>query len=134
MSRETIILVGFCVFAFLVGLRLKKYFGNRKQVEENRPINKNQRSKMAKAGQEAPRYRRHDRKKTIRLFTIFALVIMFGLLVYIIPALVRDVQRPESVDLTNLFLRVLIFLFAILIFITGYLKLAKQRKDEHKSK
>lgn len=131
MSRETIILIGFCVFAFLFGLRLKKYFGGKKQTEEEQqPIKKNQRSKMAKAGQEPNRYSRSKRKKTIRLFTIFALVIMIGLMIYMTPALVRDIQRADNVDFTNLILRMLVFGLAILIFVTGYVKLAKQKKKE----
>lgn len=130
MSRELIIWIGFCVFAFLVGIRLKKRFGKKKEEQAARPINKNQRSKMAKAEQEPQRYSRRKRTKTIRLFTTFALIIMIGLMIYMIPALVRDIQRAESVDFTNLILRMLVFGFAILIFVTGYLKLAKQKKKE----
>lgn len=130
MSRELIIWIGFCVFAFLVGIRLKKRFGKKKEEQAARSINKNQRSKMAKAEQEPQRYSRRKRTKTIRLFTTFALIIMIGLMIYMIPALVRDIQRAESVDFTNLILRMLVFGFAILIFVTGYLKLAKQKKKE----
>lgn len=131
MSRETLILVGFCVFAFLVGIRLKRYFGAKRVAGEGgRPMNKNQRSKMAKEGEEPRRYSRSKRKKTIRLFTVLALVSMLGLFVYMIPALVRDVQRVGSVDATNLVLRMIVVGLAILIFVTGYMKLVRERKGE----
>lgn len=131
MSRETYIWIAFCVFAFLVGMRLKKYFGSKKEEAEPQ-VKKNQRSKAAKtegAGQ-VPLPGRRDRSKTLRVYTILMMVVVFLLILGMIPTLLRDVQRESGVDPTNLFLRLLIFLMACLVFVLSYIKLARQRKKE----
>ncbi|WP_294143051.1 hypothetical protein [uncultured Sanguibacteroides sp.] len=135
MSKETYIWIAFCVFAFMVGMRLKKRFGKkREQEQEQVRINKNQRPKQAREEQGKAPAGRRNRKKTLRLFMILQMTLVFGLMVYIIPALLRDLTRIGSVDATNLFLRVLIFIFALLVFITSYLKLVRQGKQKDQIK
>lgn len=123
MGRDFFILIAFCVFMFMVGIRLKRRLTNRKQKSEAARINKNQRPKMA--GTEEPplvKERRLRRERRTRYFTIVLLFVLFGLMAFMIPALIRDLMQPEGLDGANLFLRCLIFVFTIYIFILGYLK------------
>lgn len=54
MDRETYIVIGMSVFAFLFGLQVKKWLAKKKLVTQQVKINKSQRSKMAKQVQEEP--------------------------------------------------------------------------------
>lgn len=138
MGRDTFILVAFCIFAFLLGLRLKQRWGEWKQKKtpEER-IRKNQRSKMA-VTEEPPevKARRIRREKRTRFFTIAQLFVLVGLMIYMIPALVKDFMMPGQVDAMNLILRCLIFVFTIYVFILGYIKIfnrkTKQTQEEEK--
>lgn len=134
MSRELYIWIAFCVFAFLLGIQLKKRFGNRREKEEKKQVYKNQRPKMAREENARSAGGGWNREKTLRVFMYLLLVVLFGMMVYMLPALVRDVMRFADVDFTNLFLRVLILAFAILVFVTGYLKLVRQRKSREEEK
>lgn len=133
MGRDTFIFVAFCVFAFLLGMRMKQRFGEwkkKKQPEEK--INKNQRSKLA--GTEEPpevKERRLRRERRVRFFTIAQLFVLGGLMIYMIPALVRDFMVPGRVDVMNIFLRCLIFIFTIYIFIIGYIKAFGNKNKEN---
>lgn len=128
MSQETFILVGLCVFMFLLGIRLKQRF-SRKKAPMSVPIRKNQRSKMA-ATEEPPlvKERRLRRERRTRYFTFVLLVVLFGLMVFMIPALVRDMNVPERVYSSNFFLRCFIFVFTIYVFVLGYIKLFSSKK------
>lgn len=130
MSRETYILIAFCVFAFLVGIRLKNRFSKKRGAAQQPQIQKNQRPKQARGELPQTAPARRDRSKTIRLFTILMMVMVLLLIFGMLPTLIRDIQRPGDVDFSNLFLRVLIFIFAILVFISSYIKLAGQRKKD----
>lgn len=131
MSRDTLILAAFCVFAFLVGMRIKQRFGMWKNRNATSPIRKNQRPKMAHA-EEPPevKARRLRREQRVRFFTIAQLFVLGGLMIYMIPALVRDMTVPGRVDGSNLFLRCLIFVFTIYIFLLGYFKVTKRKDKE----
>lgn len=123
MSRDTLILIAFCVFALLLGMRMKQRFSDWKARKNNVKVNKNQRPKMASAEEpEFVRQRRLRRERRVRVFTIAQLVVLLGLMIYMIPALTRDLMAPGHVDATNIILRCLIFLFSIYIFILGYAK------------
>ena len=78
MSRDTLILLAFCVFALLVGMRIKQRFRAWRNRNVPHPIYKNQRPKMARA-EEPPevRARRLRREQRVRFFTI-AQFICFG--------------------------------------------------------
>lgn len=133
MSKDTIIFVAFCVFALLVGMRLKQRWSEwRKNKEPEEKINKNQRSKTAQAEEPAEvRAKRLRRESRVRFFTIVQLFVLGGLMVYMIPALVRDFMIPGRVDAMNIILRCLIFIFTIYIFVLGYFKVF-HRKDKGK--
>lgn len=127
MGRDFYILIAFCVFMFMLGVRLKRRWNNRKQKTAHTRINKNQRPKMA-ASDEPPlvrekRLRRERRTRYLRLFA----VVLFGLMVFMIPALIRDLMQPEGLEISNLFLRCLIFVFTIYIFVLGYLKVFRKK-------
>lgn len=130
MSRDTFVLIAFCVFMLLAGMRLKQRFGNKKKAEEAAKINKNQRPKMAEE-EEPPlvKEKRLGREKRVRLFTMIQLVVLFGLMVFMTPSLVKDFMLPGQVDALNLFLRCLIFVFTIYIFILGYLKVFGRKRE-----
>lgn len=128
MGRDFYILIAFCVFMFMLGVRLKRRWNNRKQKAAHTRVNKNQRPKMA-ASDEPPlvRERRLRRERRTRYFTIILLFVLFGLMAFMIPALIRDLMQPEGLEISNLFLRCLIFVFTIYIFVLGYLKVFRKK-------
>lgn len=121
MSKDTLIFVAFCVFAFLVGMRMKQRWSDwkkKKQPEER--ISKNQRPKAVPADEPPEvKARRLRREGRVRFFTIAQLFLLGGLMFYMVPALVRDFMLPGRVDATNIILRCLIFVFTILHFYSG---------------
>ncbi|MDL2251305.1 hypothetical protein LJC12_00465 [Odoribacter sp. OttesenSCG-928-J03] len=132
MTQDSYILIAFCVFMLLLGMRLRNRFALKKKGEPQERINKNQRPKMADS-EEPPfvKEKRLKRERRVRRFTIVQLVVLFCLMIYMIPALVRDIAMPAGVDFSNLFLRSLIFLLTIYIFVVGYIKVfGKKHKAE----
>ncbi len=129
MSQETFILVGLCVFMFLLGIRLKQRFSRKEAPKVSARIRKNQRSKIA-VTEEPPlvKERRLRRERRTRYFTFVLLVVLFGLMVFMIPALVRDINVPERVYSSNFFLRCFIFVFTIYVFVLAYIKLFSPKK------
>lgn len=137
MSKDTLIFAAFCVFAFLVGLRLKQRWDTwKKGKQPEEKINKNQRPKAALADEEPEevRVRRLRRESRVRFFTIAQLIVLGGLMIYMIPALVTDMMLPGRVEATNIILRCLIFVFTIYIFILGYLKVFRRGNKEETGK
>ena len=132
MSRDTLILLAFCVFALLVGMRIKQRFRAWRNRNVPHPIFKNQRPRMARP-EEPPevRARRLRREQRVRFFTIAQLFVLGGLMVYMLPALVQDFAVPGRVSASHLFLRCLIFVFTIYIFLLGYFKVVKRRDKEN---
>lgn len=131
MTRDIYILIAFCVFLFMVGIRLRQRWNNRKKNVQSPPLCKNQRPKAAASLTEEPplvKERRLRRERRTRLFTFILLFVLFGLLIFMIPALLRDIAVSEGIDFSNLFLRCLIFVFTIYIFILAYLKLFRKKK------
>lgn len=134
MDRDTLILVAFCIFALLLGMRLKQRLGAWKKQKNEVKMNKNQRPKMAHAEEPAEvRAKRLRREKRIRRFTIVQLLVLLGLMIYMVPALIKDFMVPGRVDVSNLFLRCLIFIFTIYIFILGYIKVFGRKQKEEGS-
>ncbi|MEG2227859.1 MAG: hypothetical protein RRY39_05095 [Odoribacter sp.] len=124
--------MAFCVFAFLVGMRLKQRISGWKKSKAEIKINKNQRSKIANAEESSEENKSlQRRKKRVRIFTIIQLFVLGGLMIYMIPALVKDFMLPGRVDAMNIFLRCLIFVFTIYIFILGYLKVFRQKDKDN---
>lgn len=131
MNWDTYIFIAFCIFMFLVGLRLKQRWGDAKKKKEDVKVNKNQRPKIAAAGEpEEVRVRRVRREKRVRLFTIIQLIVLFGLMVFMIPALVKDFTDPDGIVWSNFLLRCLIFLFTIYVFVIGYVKVFRKKKED----
>lgn len=129
MSRDLYIFIAFCIFMLMAGMRLRKRWNSRQEKIGRRPVRKNQRPKMAAAEEPAfVKERRLRRERRTRYFTIVLLVVLFGLLIFMIPALVRDLWVPDKTGFSNLFLRCLIFILTIYIFVLGYLKVFKKKK------
>lgn len=130
MGRDLYILIAFCVFTFMVGMRLRKRWSGRREKNVRPSVRKNQRPKMATSEEPAfVKERRLRREKRTRYFTIVLLVVLFGLLIFMIPALIRDLWVPGKAGFSNLFLRCLIFIFTIYIFVLGYLKVSRNKKE-----
>lgn len=129
MSQDFYVIIGLCVFMFLLGMRLKE---RRRVVREksSSPIRKNQRSKMAHSGEEPPlvRERRLRRERRTRYFTVVLLFVLFALIIFMIPALVADIYMPERIRFSNFFLRCFIFIFTIYLFVLAYLKVFQRKK------
>jgi len=127
MNQNTYILIGICVFCLLLGNRLKKWFGKKHETQQE-PVKKNQRSKFAKKEYPSGRYR--NREKVKRVFTYFVMVVLFSLIMFMIPALVRDFSFIGSNGLSqNLFLRLLIVVFGVVTLVSAYLKVSKKKKE-----
>ncbi len=96
--REFLILTGFCVFTFLLGMRLKQRLAKKKPNEPQIRIRKNQRSKMAACG-EAPDLSMPDRIQYPHFFLrcfIFVFTIYVFVLGYVkVSRRIRE-QREEK--------------------------------------
>lgn len=134
--RDFLILVGFCVFTFLLGMRLKRRLEKKKPQEGQIRIRKNQRPKMAAGGEEPPlvRERRLRRERRTHYFTVVLLFVLFGLMIFMIPALVTDLSMPDRIQYPHFFLRCFIFVFTIYIFVLGYVKVSRRIKKRREEK
>lgn len=126
MNKDIFILIGVCVLAFLLGTRLKKALGSKKKVQSKK-INKNQRGKAAYEIPEEHK-ERPGKAKTKRVFTWIVVGVLFVFVLYMIPALIRDIMMVDKIYSPTLFLRVIIVVFAMFTMISGYLKLTKKKK------
>jgi p-aminobenzoyl-glutamate transporter AbgT len=115
MSKEIYIVIGLCVFAFLIGLRIKKAF---KSQSKKKSKNKAEPKKKELSPTQI---------KLRRIFTIAMLVFVFSLLIFMIPALSRDILTANGVIDDNLILRIIIVGFAIYILFMGYVKIRKSK-------
>lgn len=125
MNEQIYILIGICILTFLLGSKLrKKISGNTsKGIKSGR---KNQKIKS----DAAPKSIKKEKLKTVFLY--IQLIVVFALLIFMIPALSRDLLSNAQVNNQNLVLRVLIVAFATYIFIMGYLRLRKKTLDSKK--
>jgi len=132
MNQDTLILIAFCIFAFLVGMRIKDRIKEARNKKIQRPqVNKNQRPKVDEAIKEEIELREKRRNKRIKMFTIVQIFVIAGLIVYMIPRLFNDwFSLSDKTDYINLILRTLIFIVAIYIFIIGYLKVFKKKNKK----
>lgn len=126
MNKDIFVLIGVCVLAFLLGTRLKKALNNKKKAPYKK-INKNQRGKAVCEIPEEHK-ERPGKAKTKRVFTWIVVGVLFVLVLYMIPALVRDLVMADQVYSPTLFLRIVIVVFALITMISGYLKLTKKKK------
>ena len=134
--REFLILTGFCVFTFLLGMRLKQRLAKKKPNEPQIRIRKNQRSKMAACGEEPPlvKERRLRRARRTHHFTEVLLLVLFGLMIFMIPALVADLSMPDRIQYPHFFLRCFIFVFTIYVFVLGYVKVSRRIREQREEK
>lgn len=123
---DTVIFIAFCVFLFLVGYRLRQRF-RKVRISEDTLLQKS-RPSLEQEEPEIVRERRCGREERTRRFTIAMLCVLFLLMAFMIPMLVRDVQRFEQIDKMNFIMRVVIFLFTLYVFVLGYLKIFSKRK------
>lgn len=124
MNKETYIIIGACVFAFLVGQRVKKAL-KRKNKEVKTEI-RGKAVKKKKKGVEKPVSNR--KAKVQRAFTWAMLILVFLLLILMIPSLSRDLLGNNGNYGEDLILRIIIVAFSIYILFMGYIKLNKQKK------
>lgn len=101
MGRDTIIFIAFCLFLLLAGMRLQQRLSEQKSEEAAAAEEKDQ---------------KHSWR---RYYWIVQWVILGGLLVYMLPVLVHHFMGPGPVFTKDFFLRCLIFLFTIYIFMAG---------------
>ena len=91
MNREIYIVVGLSIFAFLLGIQLKKKFS--KKVVDEPKIHKSQRSKMSKVSQDLPQKKQSKYPKIKTFFLWLQVVVLFSIIVFMVPALSRDISQ-----------------------------------------
>ena len=124
MNKETYIIIGACVFAFLVGQRVKKALKGK-----NKEVKTEIRGKAVKKKKKEVEKPISNRKaKVQRAFTWVMLILVFLLLILMIPSLSRDLLRNNGNYGEDLILRTIIVAFSIYILFMGYIKLNKQKK------
>lgn len=130
MSQNLYVIIGLCVFFLLLGTRIRKWLGGKKEKESSKPINKNQRGKIKKQEYPTGRYRNRERVK--RIFTIIVVVVLILLMFFMIPTLTSRVYKISDMGVDeNFFLQLLIFILAAITIISGLIKL---RKKDNKKK
>ncbi|RUT79779.1 hypothetical protein [Ancylomarina longa] len=122
MNKELYILIGFCIFAFLIGQQIKNKLAIKKPIKPKSKSNR--KSKKRRSPIESER-----KQKIKRILTWLMLGLIFILVLFMIPALSRDLLSNGSVNNRNLILRILIVGFAIYILVTGFLKINSSKKD-----
>lgn len=120
MNQETYIIIGLSVFAFLIGIRLKKSLNNKKSKITNK--NKHRKNK----NQEKETQTSAIKEKIKRIFTIIMLILVFALLLFMIPALSRDLLSNSKIN-QNLVLRIIIVVFSVYILFMGFVKIRKSK-------
>lgn len=125
MDNKLYIILGLCVFAFLVGSRLKKKLTPQKKEVH---IPKNQRSKRAKEAKTPQKAPLKQKMKSIFLWV--QVVVIFALILFMIPALTRDIQVADGNYTTNLILRILIVALAVWTLFLGVSKLLKSKSKK----
>jgi len=125
MNKEIYIVVGLSVFAFLLGIQLKKRFS--KKTVEAPKINKSQRSKIAKQEPESPKGKQSKYPKIKSFFLWLQVVVLFFIIIFMMPALSRDIMVADGDYDQKLILRILIVAFAAYTLFVGLNKLFKKK-------
>ena len=132
MDRDTLIFIAFCVFILLVIVRFKQ---DRRQGKNTGSTDDGRLTGTESAGEYSERSTGQvKREKWRRLFAIIQLVVLGGLIIYMIPVLGRGFMAPGEMDMMDIFLRCLIFVFTIYIFIAGCLRLLRRKNKEEAGK
>ena len=115
MSKDTLMLVAFGLFVLLLGMRMKQRYVEWKSEKDG-------------SGNVPGTFpERKEGNKRRRVLFVIQLFVLGGLLVYMTPILVRDFIGPDQVAPVNLFLRCLIFIFTIYVFVFGCRKAFRQK-------
>ena len=125
MNKEIYIVVGLSIFAFLLGIKLKKKFS--KKVVDVPQIHKSQRSKIAKQAPESPKGKQSKHPKIKSFFLWLQVVVLFFIIIFMMPALSRDIMVADGNYDQKLILRVLIVAFAAYTLFVGLNKLFKKK-------
>lgn len=123
MNQEIYIIIGICVFAFIIGSKIRQKMNSSKQNH----VVKKSKSKH-KVEQQSSKNIRKEKVKGI--FVYIQLVIVFGLLIFMIPALSRDLLSNQGTYGENLILRILIVAFSVYILFMGFMKISKSNKKK----
>ena len=118
MDRDTLIFIAFCVFILLLGVRFWQQL--RERTETDRSI----------ADEAVPL----PAKSRRCYFILIQVIVLGGLLIYMLPWLIRDFKGAEPVLNAGFILRCLIFVFTIYIFISRGRDLLRQRVKGNKKK
>ncbi len=130
MNREIYIVIGLSVFAFLLGLQLKKWFTKKKPAAnyKKQKVHKSQRSKIARQEQDKrPQEKRTKFSKLKTFFLWLQVFVLFFIIIFMVPALSRDVMLADDYFDQKLMLRVLIVALATYTLFIGLNKLFKKR-------
>ncbi|PKQ61491.1 hypothetical protein BZG01_19415 [Labilibaculum manganireducens] len=119
MNKEIYILVGICILTFLIGHKLKQKLSNPK------PKKLTKRGKKTKNNVAVSPLASRRKEKLKVIFLYIQLILVFGLLIFMIPALSRDILASNHDNYQNLILRILIVAFASYILFIGFLQLRK---------
>ena len=119
MNKEIYILVGICVLTFLIGHKLKQKLS----APEPKKLTKRGEKTKNNVAVSPLASRRKEKLKVIFLY--IQLILVFGLLIFMIPALSRDILANNHDNYQNLILRILIVAFAAYILFIGFLQLRK---------
>ena len=121
MARDTLIFIAFCVFILLLGVRFWQQLRERtERTEADRSI----------ADEAVPL----PAKSRRCYFILIQVIVLGGLLIYMLPWLIRDFKGAEPVLNAGFILRCLIFVFTIYIFISRGRDLLRQRVKGNKKK
>jgi len=115
------------VFAFLFGLQIKKWLAKKKPQQQAIKIDKSQRSKMAKMVQEEPREKQTKHPKLKSFFLWLQVVVLFFIIIFMMPALSRDIMIADGNYDQKLILRIIIVAFASYTLFVGLNKLFKKK-------
>jgi len=123
MNTEIYILIGISLFTLLIGHKLKQYYkkSQTKGTNKKKPKGKKLSEKKLSSS------KRKEKVKTVFLY--IQLFLVFSLLIFMIPALSRDILSNQTGYDEKLILRILIVVFAGYILFMGFLKLMKSRKN-----
>ena len=125
MNKEIYILIGISVFAFLLGTQLKKKFS--KKVVGSPKVHKSQRTKLAKQEEVIPQKKQDKHPKIKTFFLWLQVVVLFSIIIFMVPALTRDIMVADGQFDQKLVLRILIVVFAAYTLFIGANKVLKKK-------
>lgn len=119
MNGDIIIFIAFCIFVFLLGIRIKQ------RLSEQR----DKKTKDNDTGYTPAISEKQNRRE--RILAIIQLCVFGGLAIYMIPILIRDFTMEGQTESLEIFLRCLIFIFTIYIFILAWIKVLRPKNKEN---